>query len=97
LIKRFTIQVVVRILLILFFCVLLSFFIVKSLWFSSLGIFLIIVLLVVLLIRYVNSTNYSLVKFLEALKNEDFSVYFSPSKKGDSFAKVFDDFNLIII
>ena len=50
----------------------------------------------VFLIRYVNNTNYSLVKFLEALKNEDFSVYFSPSKKGDSFAKVYDDFNLII-
>ncbi len=49
-----------------------------------------------MLIRYVNNTNYSLVKFLDALKNEDFSVYFSPSKKGDSFAKVFEDFNLII-
>jgi signal transduction histidine kinase len=44
----------------------------------------------------VNKTNYSLVKFLDALKNEDFSVYFSPSKKGDSFVKVYDDFNLII-
>lgn len=51
---------------------------------------------VIFLIRYVNNTNYSLVKFLDALKNEDFSVYFSPSKKGDSFAKVFEDFNLII-
>ena len=48
------------------------------------------------LIRYVNNTNYSLVKFLNALKNEDYSVYFSPSKKGDSFVKVYDDFNLII-
>jgi nitrogen fixation/metabolism regulation signal transduction histidine kinase len=37
-----------------------------------------------------------LVRFLDALKNEDYSVYFSPSKKGDSFAKLFDDFNLII-
>jgi nitrogen fixation/metabolism regulation signal transduction histidine kinase len=33
---------------------------------------------------------------MDALKNEDFSVYFSPSKKGDSFAKVYDDFNHII-
>jgi two-component system nitrogen regulation sensor histidine kinase NtrY len=41
-------------------------------------------------------TNYSLVKFLDALKNEDYSAYFSPSKKGDSFVKVYDDFNLII-
>ena len=37
-----------------------------------------------------------MVKFLNALKNQDFSVYFSPSKKGDSFVKVYDDFNLII-
>ena len=43
-----------------------------------------------------NNTNYSLVKFLDALKNEDYSVYFSPSKKGDSFVKVYEDFNLII-
>jgi len=48
------------------------------------------------LIHYVNNTNYSLVKFLDALKTEDYSVYFSPSKRGDSFAKVYDDFNLII-
>ncbi len=51
---------------------------------------------VIFLIRYVNNTNYSLVKFLNALKNEDYAVYFSPSKKGDSFVKVYDDFNLII-
>ncbi|HMC00423.1 MAG TPA: HAMP domain-containing sensor histidine kinase [Flavobacteriaceae bacterium] len=33
---------------------------------------------------------------MEALKNEDYSVYFSPTKKGDSFSKVYNDFNLII-
>lgn len=57
---------------------------------------ILIVLQVYFLIRYVNNTNYSLVKFLDALKTEDYSVYFSPTKKGDSFAKVYDDFNLII-
>jgi len=96
LIKRFTLQVVTRIVLILAGCVLFSYFLLNDLWFSMIGVGLIILLLVVFLIRYVNNTNYSLVKFLEALKNEDYSVYFSPSKKGDSFAKVFDDFNLII-
>ena len=95
-IKLFTIQVASRISIILLFCVLFSYFIVKNLWFSSLGIGILILLQVFFLIRYVNNTNYSLVKFLDALKNEDFSVYFSPSKKGDSFAKVFEDFNLII-
>ncbi len=48
------------------------------------------------LIRYVNETNYSLTKFLEALKTEDHSVYFSASKKGKSFANLFRDFNTII-
>ena len=48
------------------------------------------------MIHYVNSSNYTLVRFLEALKSEDHSVYFSPSKKGKSFALVFEDFNAII-
>jgi len=96
LIKRFTIQVTLRIFTILMFCVLFSHFLLKEIWFSTAGIGVIIILLVFFLIRYVNNTNYSLVKFLEALKNEDYSVYFSPSNKGDSFVKVYDDFNLII-
>ena len=48
------------------------------------------------LIRYVNETNYSLSKFLNALKSEDHSVYFSTSEKGRSFAAVYRDFNTII-
>ncbi|RKE98963.1 sensor histidine kinase [Ichthyenterobacterium magnum] len=95
-IKRFTLQVATRILIIVCFCVLLSYFLIKNLWFSSAGVGLLIIVQVIFLIKYVNNTNYSLVKFLDALKNEDYSVYFSPSKKGDSFAKVFEDFNLII-
>lgn len=95
-IKRFTLQVTSRILIIILFCVLLSYFIIKNYWFSSLGVLTIIVLQGAFLIKYVNNTNYTLVKFVDALKNEDHSVYFSPTKKGDSFAKVYDDFNLII-
>ena len=95
-IKRFTLQVVLRILAIVVFCVALSMLLMKGLWFSTLLVGMLIILQVYFLIRYVNNTNYALVKFMDALKNEDFSVYFSPSKKGDSFAKVYDDFNLII-
>lgn len=95
-IKRFTIQVTARIFIIILFCVLFSFFLVRNIWFSSAGTAILIILQVYFLIRYVNHTNYALVKFLDALKNEDHSVYFSPSKKGDSFSKVYDDFNLII-
>lgn len=82
--------------MILLFCVFFSYFLVRNIWFSSGGMAILIVLQVYFLIRYVNNTNYSLVKFLDALKTEDYSVYFSPTKKGDSFAKVYDDFNLII-
>jgi len=81
---------------ILLFCVLFSYFIVRNIWFSSGGVAVMILVQGYYLIRYVNNTNYALVKFLDALKTEDHSVYFSPSKKGDSFAKVYDDFNLII-
>lgn len=95
-IKRFTIQVAIRIFIVLSFCLLFAYALINGIWFSAGAVGLVIIILVYLLIRYVNNTNYSLVKFLDALKNEDFSVYFSPSKKGDSFVKVFDDFNLII-
>lgn len=95
-IKKFTLQVVLRILTIILFCVLFAFFIVKNIWFSAAGMGIMIAIQVYFLIRYVNNTNYSLVKFMDALKNEDYSVYFSPSKKGDSFVRVFNDFNLII-
>ena len=95
-IKRFTIQIVLRIFAIIVFCVILAFILIKNLWFSAAGMISLIAIQTYFLIRYVNNTNYSLVKFLDALKNEDYSVYFSPLKKGDSFEKVFDDFNLII-
>ena len=78
------------------FCVLSSYLLLKNIWFSSIGVGGLIIIQVYFLIRYVNNTNYALVKFLDALKTEDYSVYFSPSKKGDSFVKVYDDFNLII-
>jgi len=96
LIKKFTIQIALRISIILLFCIVFSYLILKNLWFSTTGIGTLIILQVIFLIRYVNNTNYALVKFMEALKNEDYSVYFSPSKKGDSFVKVYHDFNLII-
>jgi nitrogen fixation/metabolism regulation signal transduction histidine kinase len=68
----------------------------RGIIFSTIGVGIIILLQVYFLIKYVDNTNYSLSKFLEALKNEDYSVYFSPTKKGDSFVKVYDDFNYII-
>lgn len=76
--------------------ILLSYLFFENYWVSFIAVLLLIAYEVFSLIRYVNHTNYSLVKFLDALKSEDYSVYFSPSEKGSSFEKVFEDFNTII-
>lgn len=95
-IKRFSIQIVVRVILIVACCLRLAFFFERQNWFTLLAIALLILAQVILLIQYVNNTNYTLVKFLDALKNKDFSVYFSPTEKGNSFVALFNDFNTII-
>ncbi|NER14357.1 GHKL domain-containing protein [Leptobacterium flavescens] len=95
-IKGFTIQVIVRVLLILLCCILFAYLIPLERWFTVTGTGALILIQIVSLIKYVNTTNYSLVKFLDALKNEDYSVYFAPANKGDSFARVYEDFNHII-
>lgn len=95
-IKRFSIQIVVRIILIVGCSLGLAFFFMHQNWFSLAAMAILILAQVVMLIQYVNNTNYTLVKFLDALKNKDFSVYFSPTDKGNSFAALFNDFNEII-
>jgi len=95
-IKRFTLQIILRVLTIMLTSILLASIIQFEYWFSAFATLLIIAYEVYSLIRYVNHTNYSMVKFMDALKNEDYSVYFSPSQKGSSFKKVNEDFNEII-
>jgi nitrogen fixation/metabolism regulation signal transduction histidine kinase len=95
-IRRFTLQIVLRVLTIMLTSMLLALIIPYKYWFTAFAIVLIIAYEVYSLIRYVNQTNYSMVKFLDALKNEDYSVYFSPSTKGASFKKLYEDFNEII-
>lgn len=94
--KKFTLQITFRIFLILSFCFLFVVFLQRDIIFSTIGVGVIILIQIYYLIQYVDNTNYSLSKFLQALKNEDYSVYFSPTKKGDSFVKVYEDFNHII-
>lgn len=95
-IRQFTIQIVVRIFLTLGLCVLMAFLIMRQQWFSATGTAMLISAFVYSLIQYVNNTNYTLVKFLEALKNRDYAVYFHQTQKGNSFKHVFNDFNAII-
>ena len=95
-IKKFTLQVVLRIFLILINCLFITHFFIKAFWFT-LSLFLILLIIqVIQLIVYVNQTNYSLSRFLNALKTQDYSVYFSVRGKGKSFARVYEEFNQII-
>jgi len=96
LIKKFTLQIVLRVIVIVLSSILLAYVFLEKYWVSLLAVILVIMYEVYSLIRYVNHTNYSLSKFLDALKSEDYSVYFSPSAKGASFKRVFEDFNTII-
>ncbi|MEL6625614.1 MAG: ATP-binding protein [Bacteroidota bacterium] len=95
-IKRFSIQLIIRVLLLLASSFALTWVIQQAYWFSVAAVLSLMVWQVYALNRYVNETNYSLSKFLEALKGEDYSVYFSPSAKGSSFAELYRDFNAII-
>ncbi len=95
-IKKFSIQIIIRVLLLLGTCLLLAFFYEKDFWFSLAGAAILIIIQGYTLHEYVNETNYSLSKFLEALKGEDYSVYFSPTSKGNSFTDLYRDFNTII-
>lgn len=95
-IKRFSIQIIIRVLFLLGTCLLLAYFYAKGFWFSLSGAAILLIIQVYILNEYVNDTNHSLSKFLEALKSEDYSAYFSPSSKGNSFTELYRDFNTII-
>lgn len=82
--------------LIMLTSILFAYLLFSEFWISAVASIFIISYEVYSLIKYVNHTNYSIVKFLDALKEEDYSVYFSPSEKGASFKRVYEDFNLII-
>jgi len=95
-IKKFTIQIVLRTMIILVASLCIAFFTVRQNWFTVGGLVIAISMVLLSLVRYVNNTNYTLVKFLNALKNKDYSVYFQQTQQGNSFKDVFDDFNSII-
>ncbi len=95
--KKFSIQIIIRICLILCCSALFGYLInLGQYWFTALGVLILIALQTFDLYRYIHETNNSLHKFLEAIKNEDHSVYFSPSKKGTSFNTLHTDFNDVL-
>ena len=95
--KRFRINIVLRVLLLV-----LAVFVFEFIWeynqWPPTRIFFAggIVFLVVELIRYVEKTNRDLNSFLMAIKHKDFTHTFTTERRGKSFAALKDAFNQII-
>lgn len=66
-------------------------------WFFSIAILMVLVILVCAdLLRFINRTNFDLVKLLQALEKDDFSTHFQQSFSGRSFRQLDDAFNRVI-
>ena len=91
--KKFTFKVILRISLILGTAILLAFiFGDDRLFFNQIILFLLLLIQVGELIRYVNQTNRELAKFILSIKHNDISVNFRQSKIGASFEELSDAF-----
>ncbi|MEQ9309106.1 MAG: HAMP domain-containing sensor histidine kinase [Balneolaceae bacterium] len=96
-IARFRIGVITRVLLLFGMILLLVYMVINTQYFvSSILIALLLIVQVVNLIRYVETTNKQLKRFFEAISYNDFSQTFLSSGKNKSFSSLNDAFNDII-
>lgn len=66
-------------------------------WLFSIIILSSLVILVLAeLLRFINRTNFDLVRLLQALEKDDFSTHFQESFSGRSFRKLYNSFNQVI-
>lgn len=95
--KRFSILLVVRVIIILANMVLLSaIFGDERLIFNHIILLAILAFQIAELIRFVNKTNRSIARFLFAIKHDDISINLSERKSGDSFAELQSAFEEIM-
>ena len=98
--KKFSIQVIIRVLIILTLALLISYFYFKQdrlqLVFTFFVIICLLIIAVTELIWFVTKTNRELSKFILSIKYSDFSVYFPEEKKKGYLSELYQAFNLII-
>jgi len=95
--KRFTLQVLIRVLLLLAVLTLLAFiFPDKRLLFVQVILLLLVAGQIYELIHFVTLTNRELSKLLLAIKHHDFSIHFPKSKLNRSFEGLYEAFRQII-
>lgn len=97
--KRFRIQIIIRISLLLISCFLLSFLFFKfenDYLVTKFTLFIFIILQTFSLIFYAERTNKKLSKFLSGIRQNDFTLTFNEKKIGQSFEELNTEFNNII-
>lgn len=68
-----------------------------TLWFSIIGMSLLVILQVALLIRLTNKITRDVERFADTLKNKDYSMVFSTTQSGGSIKRLYQSFNAIIL
>lgn len=100
LLKRYYIILVIRVILIVATCIILSFcFYRTDFLFANINLFLLIILQTYLLIRYMNKVNRDLNKFFTSVRNNDSTLVFYPKdniRANDEFQKCLDEMNSVI-
>lgn len=95
--KRFDFKVIVRVTFIMLTLFALSYiFGDDRLFFNQIILFIVLVIQVYELIRFLNYTNKELAKFILSIRHNDFSINFRRSKIGQSFEDLHDAFDDVI-
>lgn len=95
--KRFTVLIIVRIVLLLANVIIISLiFGDKRLFFNQIILGLLLIVQVAELVRFVNHTNRELAKFFYAIRHSDFSISFRQSIMGRSFKELHESMGDII-
>lgn len=94
---RFSIYIILRVILIVFFCLLFGLVFFRSeFFFSQIIVGSIITILSVDLIRFSRRSNRELSKFLSAIKHRDVSVNFTGDQLGKDFSHLAESFRSVI-
>lgn len=91
--KQFSLNIIIRV---VFLClsIFLFFYLISntSLYATSIILFLLLILQIYLLIKFVSKTNKEIIRFFDSIKYSDFSQNFSPHIKGASFEELSNSF-----
>lgn len=94
---KFVLYTTIRVLIILFLCIVFAFIFAKSdLFFSQIIIFSLVTMLSFELVRFVTKTNKELKKLLSSIRHHDFSASFSGHHLGKSYEDLSETFTEII-